>query len=159
MKRLVVTVALVAGAFMAPGAAPAAATTGAVEVKVATSSLTSASGCRTVDVARVGKDIFGFVVYKFHQVKKWCWSYPRITSKDVWTYVSDVDPNMEYRGVVSAIGYYYTWCCSNGYSGHYSLRVGKFENCILWFPCTRTEYPWVKIWARGDGSYKYDTGL
>jgi hypothetical protein len=158
MKRMA-TVALVAGALLAPGAAQAATTVGAAEVKVSTSSLTSASGCRTVDIARVGKDIFGFVVYKFHQVKKWCWDYPRITWKDAWTYVSHVDPNMEYRGVVSAVGYYYTWCCSNAYSGHYSLRVGKFENCVLWFPCTRTEYPWVKIWTRGDGSYRWATGI
>ena len=122
-------------------------------------SVSSASGCRTVDLAHVGRDIFGFVVYKFHQVKNWCWSYPRITSKSVSTYVSDVDPNMEYRGIVGSAGYFYRWCCGNDYSGHYSFRQGKFENCVLWFPCTRTEYPWVKIWARGDGSFGWDHGL
>ena len=129
------------------------------EVNVETSTETSSSGCRRVDVARIGRSILGFVVYKFHQVKKWCWSYPRITWKEVYTYVSDVDPNMDYRGVVSAVGYFYTWCCSSGYSGHYSLRVGKFENCEPVLGCIRTEYPWVKIWARGDGSYRWATGV
>ena len=119
----------------------------------------SAQGCRTVDVARVGRDIFGFVVYRFHQRKRWCWDYPRITGKWISSYVSDVDPNMEYRGVVAAGGYFYEWCCSRPRSGHVSLRQARFENCVLWFPCTRTEYPWVKIRVRGDGSWVAATGL
>lgn len=141
MRRLLL-LALLAGALAVPGEASA-----------------SASGCRTVDIARTGKDIFGFVVYRFHQVKSWCWSYPRITSKSIYTYVSDVDPNMDYAGIVAAQGNYFTWCCGNASSGHYSLRQGKFKNCILWFPCSRTEYPWVRIWAHGDGSYRWATGL
>lgn len=141
MRRLLL-LALLVGVLAVPGQAGAAA-----------------SGCRTVDVARVGRDLFGFVVYKFHQVKSWCWSYPRITSKSIYTYVSDVDPNMRYGGIVAATGYFYPWCCGNAYSGHYSFRQGKFQNCILWFPCTRTEYPWVKIWAHGNGTYTYATGI
>ena len=175
MKRFFVS-AFVAGALIVPGAAWAAGETSMVDVGVRgagrsleragahgglvqQAAAATASGCRTVDVARVGRDIFGFVVYKFHVRKRWCWTYPRITSVAVSTYVSDVDPNMEYRGGVAAGGYYYTWCCVSSRSGHYSLRQGKVENCILWFPCTRTEYPWVKVWVRGNGSYRYSTGL
>ncbi len=174
----VLSVALLAGALLLPAHALAdsvevkidGSVVAKAELKTATDdnrvltgtsarSLAAASGCRTVDVARVGRDIFGFVVYKFHQRKRWCWDYPEITSRYVSTYVTDVDPNMEYRGVVGANGYFYTWCCSNGRSGHYSFRQGKFENCVLWFPCMRTEYPWVRIRSRGDGSYAYRTGL
>ena len=159
MKRVFLLVA-VATALACPAIAQADAD---VEVTVASDAdeavATSAEGCRTVDIARVGHDIFGFVVYKFHQRKRWCWDYPRITWKSVSAYVSDVDPNMEYRGVVSASGYFYTWCCSNDESGHVSFRQAKFENCILWFPCTRTEYPWVRIRVRADGSWAYATGL
>jgi hypothetical protein len=141
VRRLLLLVLLV-GALVAPGEAAA-----------------SASGCRTVDIAKTGRDILGFVVYRFHQVKRWCWSYPRVTSTSVYTYVSDVDPNMDYAGIVAAQGNYFTWCCGNGTSGHYSLRQGKFKNCVLWLPCWRTEYPWVKIWVHGDGSYRWATGL
>jgi hypothetical protein len=175
MKRLLALV-LVTGALALPGAA-AAGGGAETEVKVTDAAGTiqlsssddavaarrvgssSRAGCRTVDVAHVGRDIFRLVVYKFHQRKRWCWNYPRITWKRVTTYVSDVDPNMEYRGVVAANGYFYTWCCGNRRSGHVSLRQAKFENCVLWFPCTRTEYPWVRIRVRGDGSWRAATGL
>jgi hypothetical protein len=158
MKRCL-ALAVFAGALVLPSPSWAeGGGTGQVSVRAARVAI-SAAGCRTVDVARVGRDIFGFVVYKFHQIKRWCWSYPRITSVSVSTYVSDVDPNMEYRGIFGSVSNYYTWCCGSGRSGHYSLRQGKFENCILWFPCTRTEYPWVKIRAHGNGSYTYATGI
>ena len=163
--RRVFALALVAGALFAPAearAAESAQTTaaglGAAQVTSSSLAGTSAAGCRTVDVARIGRSLLGFVVYKFHQVKRWCWDFPRITWKSVWTYVSDVDPNMDYKGVVSAYGYYYTWCCSNGYSGHSSRRVGKFVNCIPYLGCLGTYYPWVRIRAHGDGTYTYTTG-
>jgi hypothetical protein len=155
--RRVVVLALMAGALVLPGQAGAADAGGQDARGVVAT--TSAAGCRTVDIPKVGYDIFGFVVYKFHQVKRWCWAFPRITSMSVYSYVSHVDPNMEYRGIIASSSFYYTWCCGSGKSGHYSLRQGKFDNCVLWFPCTRTEYPWVKIWARGDGSYRWARGL
>jgi hypothetical protein len=157
--RRVIALTLLAGALSLPSQAWAE-DQGVAEVSVESpADATLSAGCRTVDVARVGRDIFGFVVYKFHQVKRWCWTFPRITSRSVYTYVSDVDPNMEYRGVVAAYGNYYTWCCSTGSSGHLSYRQGKFDNCIWWFPCTRREYPWVKIYAHADGTYTKATGL
>jgi hypothetical protein len=156
--------ALLVGALAAP--APAGATPQPVPprlaaryVEVSAHPLEPASaGCRRVDVARVGRSLLGFVVYKFHQVKRWCWDFPRITYKRVYAYVSDVDPYMHYAGVVSRVGYFYRWCCSTAYSGHYSLRVAKFQNCVPWIGCIRTEYPWVKIWVRAGGSYAYATG-
>ena len=154
--RRVVALALLAGTLVLPAQAEAGrAGAQAPERSVAA---VSASGCRTVDIPKTVRDLFGFVVYKFHQVKRWCWTNPRITSVTVSTYVSDVDPNMEYGGIVNSASYYYAWCCGSGTSGHYSLRQGKFENCILWFPCTRVEYPWIKIWAHGDGSYAWARG-
>src|SRR3712207_5746094 len=99
--------ALVPGSASAEAAAPAVELTiadagGASSVRTTTAAdgtyrpkSSAALGCRTVDVARVGRDIFGFVVYKFHQRKRWCWDYPRITSKSISAYVTHVDPNME----------------------------------------------------------------
>jgi hypothetical protein len=159
MKRGI-ALALLVGVLVAPSAR-AADTAKDVEIAVTREdSATAVSGCKTVHVARTGWDIFHLdVVYKFHHRKSWCWRYPRITWKAVSVYVTNVDPNMEYRGVVSAGSNFYRWCCSKASSGHYSMRQGKFENCILWFPCTRTEYPWVKIWVRANGTWKAETGL
>jgi hypothetical protein len=128
MRRFV-ALALVGAALLVPAQARAA--DAGVEVRVAGDSAGLSSGCRNVDVARVGRDIFGFVVYKFHQVKRWCWSSPRITYRYVSTYVSDVDPNMDYKGVVAETGNYYIWCCGNSRSGHFSYRQGRFDNCVL----------------------------
>jgi hypothetical protein len=155
--RRVIALGLLAGALLVP--AEARALDADVEVDVSTSAAADhLTGCRTVDVARIGRSVLGFVVYRFHQVKKWCWDFPRITSRVVWTYVDKVDPNMEYDGVVGALGYYYAWCCGVGSSGHYSFREGKFRNCIPWVGCIGTQYPWVKIWTFANGGYTYATG-
>jgi hypothetical protein len=127
--RRVVALAFLAGALVLPGQARAADTD--VDAVEGAAAAASAQGCRTVDIPRVGRDIFGFVVYKFHQVKRWCWNFPRITSVRVYTYVSDVDPNMDYDGIIASNSYFYTWCCGRSTSGHYSMRQGKFKNCIL----------------------------
>ncbi|MGH3030500.1 MAG: hypothetical protein ACRDNE_06985 [Gaiellaceae bacterium] len=155
--RRIIGLALVAGALVLPSQA-AAAGDSAIEVHAEGAAAQSAAGCRTVDVARIGRSALGFVVYKFHQVKRWCWSYPRVTSVRTSTYVSNVDPNWDYRGVIASNGSFYRWCCRDGRSGHYTFRQGRFDNCIPWIGCIRREYPWVKIWVRANGTWSYDTG-
>ena len=156
--RRVIALAFAAGVLVVPGQAAEAAEAD-VEVEVTSSAEASyLKGCRTVDVAKTQRSILGFVVYRFHQVKKWCWNYPRILSRTVWTYVDQVDPNMSYDGVVATVGYYYGWVTGVPGSGHYSFREGKFQNCVVWVGCLGTYYPWVKIWARSNGSYSYATG-
>jgi hypothetical protein len=157
--RHAIALAFAAGAVIAPAQAWAADVEADVDVEVTSAVGTTAlEGCRTVDVARTQRSVLGFVVFRFHQVKKWCWTYPRITSRAVWTYVSDVDPMMNYQGVVSSVGYYYNWLAGIPGSGHYSFRQGKFENCLVWFSCIGTYYAWVKIWVRANGTYSYATG-
>lgn len=114
--------------------------------------------CRTVSVARVHRTFLGFVAFKFWQRKRWCWSYPRILSREVSTYVTDVDPNYQYVGVVSSWGAWYIWCCGTQYSGHISFRQARFTNCVLRIGCVGEYYPWVRINSRADGSYVYATG-
>ncbi|MEZ5098930.1 MAG: hypothetical protein R3C15_03830 [Thermoleophilia bacterium] len=119
--------------------------------------LQSASGCAAVDVSRIGRSsIVRSVVYKWHQVKGWCWSAGKVTRVDISTYPSDVDPNWRYRGQLPGSGGYYAW--NGAGSGHWSLRQGSFENCILKYGCIGSEYPWVKVWVHGDGTYAYETG-
>jgi hypothetical protein len=155
--RRLLTLALIGSALVLAANASAAETE--VEVAVSGSAEESVAGCRTVDVARIGRSALGFVVYRFHQVKHWCWRYPRITSASAYAYATDVDPNWDYKGVIAANGSYYTWCCGVGSSGHQSFRQGRFDNCILWIGCIRREYPWVRIRAHANGSYTYTTGL
>lgn len=118
--------------------------------------LTSASGCATVDAWRTKYTLLGFVAYRFHQTKQWCWSYPRITSVNVGTYMSDVDPNYILRGV-SGYGWFYTWAGS-GEGGHYSYRQAQVENCVLGYGCLGTTYPWVEIWVNGNGAWSANWG-
>lgn len=114
--------------------------------------------CRTVSVARVHRTFLGFVGFKFWQRKRWCWRYPRILSRDVSTFVTDVDPNFQYKGVVSSWGDWYSWCCGTIYSGQSSFREAKFTNCVLKIGCVGEYYPWVRINSHADGSYSYATG-
>jgi len=113
-----------------------------------------ASGCRDVDVYLESKSfLFRATVYKWHHTKRWCWSNGKITSVVTSAYVTNVDPNWYYRGISASTGYFY-----NGNAAHYSLRQARMENCILKFGCIGSEYPWVKIWAFGDGSYRWEKG-
>ena len=114
--------------------------------------------CRTVRVARVQRTFLGFVAYKFWQRKRWCWRYPRILSREVSTFVTDVDPNFQYKGLISAWGSWYIWCCGNPYSGQTSFRQARFTNCVFRFGCLGGSYPWVRINSRGNGSFTYSTG-
>lgn len=119
---------------------------------------TTSSGCRSVSVARVGRSLLGFVTYKFWQQKDWCWTYPRVTGALSNAYLTDVDANYRWRGITSAWGDFYSWCCSTWNSGHQSFRQGYLENCVLTYGCIRAEYPWVLIRGHSDGSFSYDTG-
>ena len=115
--------------------------------------------CRTVSVARVHRTFLGFVAFEFWQRKRWCWRYPRILSREVSTYVTDVDPNFQYKGVVASWGHWYVWCCGNAYSGQASFRQARFTNCVLKFGCVGEYFPWVRINSRADGSFTYSTGM
>lgn len=114
--------------------------------------------CRTLSVARIHRTFLGFVAFKFWQRKRWCWRYPKVVSVQTSTYLTNVDPNYEFEGVVSAWGNWYTWCCGNTRSGHVSFREGKVKNCVLRIGCVGTYYPWVKIFVHGNGGYAYQTG-
>jgi len=78
-----------------------------------------------------------------------------LASTVVWfdAYVTNVDPNWYYRGLAASAGYFYS---QN--TAHYSFRQARMENCVLKFGCIGSEYPWVKIWAYGDGSYRWERG-
>jgi hypothetical protein len=116
----------------------------------------SYSGCAWYHAWITAKDITGwFVVYKYHVRRNWCWNYGhRVTSVSTSTpWFTDLDPNMYVRSVsLSPHGWYYTWCCGDGKSGHYAFRQGRIENCILKYGCISTWYPTIEIWVHGNGT-------
>lgn len=120
-------------------------------------STAAASGCVRVDAWVRSSTLFGFTAYRFHQVKHWCWSYPHITSVNVGTYFSDVDPNYHVRGTWGH-GWYYTWRGSSR-GGHYSFRQAHVENCVFHYGCIGTQYPWVEVWVNGNGAWAYNAGI
>ena len=116
------------------------------------------SGCRQVQITRIGRSLFGLELFRYWQTKYWCWnSGHTVYNLQIGASGSTSDPTWFYRGTISSQGWPYTWCCSNGSSGHYSFRQGKFEQVVLGKTLS-AKYPWVKIWAYGNGGYSYDTG-
>lgn len=113
-----------------------------------------ASGCRDVDIYKEAKSfLFQAIVYRWHHTKRWCWSNGKITTVVTSAYPTNVDPNWYYRGIAASASYFY-----NSNTAHYSFRQARMENCVLKFGCVGSEYPWVKIWAFGDGSYRWERG-
>jgi hypothetical protein len=116
------------------------------------------SGCRQVQITRIARSLFGLELFRYWQTKYWCWnSGHTVSSVRIGASGSTSDPTWFYRGTISSQGWAYNWCCSNGSSGHYSFRQGKFEQ-VLAGKTISSKYPWVKIWAYGNGSYSYETG-
>ena len=73
-------------------------------------------------------------------------------------YLTDVNPTMVYRGVVSQYNDYYAWCCRAQHSGHVSFREGRLENCLFRYGCIGNWYPWVRIRVHSDGTFTSRTG-
>ena len=118
------------------------------------------AGCSDIDAWRYSTSfLFGTLIYKFHETVHYCWNTAnKLTVVNTGTHISNVDPNWIYRGLTASDGYFFTWCCGQAQSGHYGLRQGHFDNCVLKYGCIGSEYPWVKIWIHGDGSWSYSTG-
>jgi hypothetical protein len=120
-----------------------------------------ASGCRKVRYWHTGHSLLGRTLYRLHQVKRWCWRYPHITSLDISTDITDVDNCcIQYDGLVAGASqnYYYTWRAALD-GGHFSYRKGQVGNCVLRYGCLSTWYPWVQIWINGNGAWKGEHGV
>lgn len=120
-----------------------------------------ASGCRKVRAWHTGHSLLGRTLYRFHQVKRWCWRYPHITSMTISIDITDVDNCcIRFDGLVEGASqtYYYSWkAVADG--GHFSYRKGQLGNCILRYGCLSTYYPWVQIWVNGNGAWKGEHGV
>jgi hypothetical protein len=122
------------------------------------------SGCRTLAAyVEARSSIFHTLVYRFYQVKHWCWKYPAINTVNCnanpvscLTFtddISNVASTESYAKVQSSVSYYYNWGGSSK-GGHYSKITGKFDNCVFKYGCIGSSYPWVEIYTVGNGAWQ-----
>jgi hypothetical protein len=115
----------------------------------------SYSGCAWVQGTRTKRSVLGFVVFRYHVRRNWCWNYGhRVTSVSTETpWFTDVDPNFQIIDKsISPHGWFYTWCCGDGRSGHYAFRQGRIDNCIFRYGCIGSYYPTIEIFVHGNGT-------
>jgi hypothetical protein len=145
------------------GHRPDAAALAAVppSARAATSSSESrallASGCYTAWVTRSRSGYFGETLWKYTHEKRYCWTSPRLTSVQSQATACCVDPFWRWRGTIASNGYFFTWS-GNAKGGHYSFRQGRFDQVVAGH-VTASAYPWIKIWAYGNGSFSYATDI
>jgi hypothetical protein len=119
----------------------------------------SPSGCDLVDAWRNHYSLLGFLVWRFHQLKYWCWTYPRIHtgSLSIGSKFTNVDSQQVVNWDDHGYGYYYQWAGSP-YGGHFSDRNGSVSNCVFRIGCLSTSYPYVDIWINGNGAFTAQWG-
>ncbi len=119
---------------------------------IASAQAAAATSCKTVKAARIGYTLLGFVAYKFWQQKYFCYNgSSAVSNVNVSAYVSNMDPEHYYRGVVSQSD------IPLNTGAHDSMRQGQIDNCILKYGCIGSYYPAVEIIAYKDGSWYYTT--
>jgi hypothetical protein len=114
------------------------------------------SGCRQVDVAAVAKSlIFKTVVYKFHQLKHWCW-HNGVVYDERHTWSFDGSSTACLDTVYPPNAWLFAWR-GKASGGHYSEERAHVTNCVFKIGNWAQLYPDVKIWAHADGSYDNST--
>ncbi len=101
-----------------------------------------------VDASITAYTLLGFVAYRFHQVKSWIYDGTEVSNVDVFVYLSDVDPNFVYRGIINQND---SW--GPAHRWHDSFRQGHVENCIARYGCIGSTYPFLEIRGTYDGRY------
>jgi hypothetical protein len=112
----------------------------------------SAAACKRVWAARVYRNVFGVVLWKYYQQQAFCYNGARITSLYDWRRWPVVNsPGWDFRGHIgrARTGGAGTW--------HYGTWTqGHFAFCTAW--CAAHLYPWVDIDVYGNGGWSHRTG-
>jgi hypothetical protein len=117
----------------------------------------SYSGCRSVRYNYRMRSTLGFTIYKWWQEKYWCWRANAVTYVQVSAYLTNVDATVDYRGIKTATDYYRT-ALNNTKGEHYSMRQASIAHCVLKYGCYGYSYPYVRIYARGNGTWSANWG-
>lgn len=114
------------------------------------------SGCRQVDVAAVVKSLlFQTVIYKFHQIKHWCWHNGIVyDERHAWSFQGS--STACFNTVFPPNAWFFSWR-NKAQGGHYSEEHAWVTNCVFKIGAWNQLYPDVKIWAYADGSYQSST--
>jgi hypothetical protein len=100
--------------------------------------------------------LFHVRIYRFHQVKHWCWRGGVIyDERHAWTFEGSSTACLQ--TVYPDNSWFFTWAPGKPQSGHYSEERAHATNCVFHVGDWKEFYPDVKIWAYADGTYKVST--
>ena len=114
-----------------------------------------AGRCRTVWAARVRRNAFGLVVWKYFQQVRWCWNGLAVTyfRRDRWP--AETNFGWAFDGHIGS-NCVYEHC--SGRTGHWSANAwtqGQFRACVKWFCLYK--YPIVSITVYANGTWGSST--
>lgn len=112
------------------------------------------AGCRDVDIVATQKSfLFHVTIYKFHQLKHWCWRAGVIyDERHAWSFDGSSTACLD--TVYPANSWLFVWWHNKAGSGHYSEERAHATNCLFHVGDWKEFYPDVKIWSHADGSYQ-----
>lgn len=115
------------------------------------------SGCRQVDVyTQATSFLFRTVIYKFHQIKHWCWHRGFVyDERHAWSFQGS--STACFNTAYPPNAWFFAWN-GNAQGGHFSEERAWVTNCVFKIGSWNQLYPDVKIWAHADGSYDKSTG-
>jgi hypothetical protein len=113
------------------------------------------SGCKQVDAYAIAKSVlFHTTIYKFHQIKHWCWHQGVVyDERHAWSFEGSSTACLD--TVYPPNSWYFNWRWGKSQSGHFSEEHAHVTNCIFRVGSWQEMYPDVKIWAHADGSYDH----
>jgi hypothetical protein len=111
------------------------------------------SGCKQVDIYAIASSVlFRTTIYKFHQVKHWCWHAGVVyDERHSWSFSGSATACLD--TVYPANSWFFTWKWGKAQSGHFSEERAHITNCIFKVGSWKEMYPDVQIRAHADGSY------
>lgn len=119
--------------------------------------VTNPSGCRDLDAVASQKSfLFHSKIYKFHQLKHWCWRRGVIyDERHAWSF--DGGSTACFDTIYPDNHWTFVWWRGLAGSGDFSEERAHVTNCVFHIGDWKEYYPDVKIWAYADGTYKIAT--
>lgn len=113
-------------------------------------------GCRQVDVSATATSfLFHSVIYRFHQVKHWCWHNGVVyDERHAWSFQGS--STACFNTAYPANAWFFSWR-NKAQGGHFSEERAWVTNCVFKIGAWNQLYPDVKIWSYADGTWHAET--